>query len=431
MEFRADVCEAQNIRYNKAHIFFQGETMPPRLFISYRRADSQAMTDNIRGYLARSLGTDAAFQDVVDIPFGVDFRSYLEQAIGSCKVLLVIVGQRWLTITDETGNRRLDDPNDFTRIEVETGLKNPNILVVPVLVDGANMPSADELPSSLHDLHFHNAARVRYNPDFDRDMETLISNIDRFLEGTITHPKPPENRAERLLPAPRRSPMIWIGAAVVALVVIGIILAVLSNSQGAPSATPTRQAVAEATGEPTREPSATATHEPSPTEAPPSDTPRPTEAPATQAAVVPANLTPTVLYPEGQHLQLLYDNHSFYLLNLGTRRVRITAISFIALDAQGRRTEHRFDGTDWTELSNYDYVDRNSCVRIEIRSAPRVMNPSRCGGHYNATRNPAATDTLVFWTPQEDRTQFAVFWDDTEIARCEIAAGTCDVYVPA
>jgi hypothetical protein len=399
----------------------------PTIFISYRRADSQAMTDNIRGYLARKLGDDAVFQDVIDIPFGVDFRTYLEQAIGSCKVVLVIMGQRWLTVTDEEGRRRLDDPNDFTRIEVETALKNPNILVVPVLVDSAIMPQDEKLPPSLADLHFRNAAKVRYNPDFDRDMETLIGNMDRYLKGAITHPKPPEDRDARLHPAPSRNPMIWVAAAVALLVVIVAAIALLSGAQGATNVTPTTAAsvLSDQTDDPASE-----TPRPSPTDEPtavPSDTPAPTDEPTAAPTEIVA-VEPTILYPDGQRLELFYNNNSFYLLNPGRSRVRIDDISFTALDAAGEETSFHFDGNVWTDRANYDYVDRNQCVRLEILSAS-VRPPDECTD-YNASRNPPRGDASVFWVAREGVTQFAVYWDRDEIARCTIDDEECVIFLP-
>jgi hypothetical protein len=399
----------------------------PTIFISYRRADSQAMTDNIRGYLARKLGDDAVFQDVIDIPFGVDFRTYLEQAIGSCKVVLVIIGQHWLTITDDEGKRRLDDPNDFTRIEVETALKNPNILVVPVLVDSATMPQDEKLPPSLADLHFRNAAKVRYNPDFDRDMETLIGNMDRYLKGAITHPKPPEDRDARLHPAPSRSPMIWVAAAVALLVVVVAAIALISGSQGATNATPTGGValLSDETETPTDEP-ASATPQPSPTTAP-SDTPAPTDEPTEPPTEIVA-VEPTVLYPDGLRLELFYDNNSFYLWNPGQNRVFIRDISFAALDAEGEETSFRFEGRVWTERADYDYVDRNKCVRLEILSAS-VRPPDECTD-YNASRNPPRTDSSVFWVAREGVAQFAIYWDEDEIARCQIDDEECVIFLP-
>lgn len=181
-----------------------------KIFISYRRADSRAMTDNIHNYLANALGKENVFQDVEDIPLGVNFVTYLEETIGSVDVLLVIIGQRWLSITDTDGKRRLDTPNDPVRLEVASALRNDKLLVIPVLVDDAPMPDENALPDDLRELHFRNAARVRYNPDFERDMQDLIGKIGAQIKVT---------------PRQRRSRLAWI-AAVPVLVVMALLLVV-------------------------------------------------------------------------------------------------------------------------------------------------------------------------------------------------------------
>ncbi len=100
------------------------------------------------------------FKDVYTIPLGVDFRKYIGDQVSQCEVMLVIIGQRWLTITDEAGNRRLDSAADFTRIEIEQALQR-SIPVIPVLVDGIGMPRPEDLPASLEQLAFRNATTVR------------------------------------------------------------------------------------------------------------------------------------------------------------------------------------------------------------------------------------------------------------------------------
>lgn len=149
----------------------------PRIFISYRRADSEAVVGRIQERLARAFGGKNVFQDVEDIPPGVDFRQYLNSQVSSCDVELVIIGRQWASVTDDSGNPRLNNPNDFVRIEVEYGLSRDSVTVIPVLVNNASMPPAEELPESLHELLFRNAIPIRNNPDFDRDMERLIYNL--------------------------------------------------------------------------------------------------------------------------------------------------------------------------------------------------------------------------------------------------------------
>jgi len=151
------------------------------IFISYRRSDSQDVTGRIYDRLISHFGKDAVFKDVDSIPFGVDFRKYLGDIVGRCSVLLVVIGDQWVQAMDNPiGNRRLDNPRDFVRIEIEAALQR-GIPVVPLLVKGARMPSEDDLPSSLKELVYRNAALVRYDPDFHIDVNRLIKSLEAHL----------------------------------------------------------------------------------------------------------------------------------------------------------------------------------------------------------------------------------------------------------
>jgi formylglycine-generating enzyme required for sulfatase activity len=97
--------------------------------------------------------------------------------------MLVVIGPQWAGITDSQGNKRLFDPNDATRIEVETGLSRKEVLVIPLLVMNATMPSAKEIPESLCELLPRNGISVRNDPDFDHDMQRLIQGINRSQPG--------------------------------------------------------------------------------------------------------------------------------------------------------------------------------------------------------------------------------------------------------
>ena len=144
--------------------------------INYRRTDSAAEVGRIYDSLVQQFGNDQVFKDVDAIPFGVDFREYLNEAVSKCSVLLAVIGKDWLTVTDEAGNRRLDDPADFVRIEIEAALKR-SIPVIPILVQGASMPMSADLPPSLESLAYRNGLPVRHDPDFHRDMGRLIRGI--------------------------------------------------------------------------------------------------------------------------------------------------------------------------------------------------------------------------------------------------------------
>lgn len=154
----------------------------PRIFISYRRADSQTITGRIYDSLAAVFGEEQVFKDVYNIPAGVDFRAVLAREVSMADVVLVVIGPSWVTIANDAGQRRLDDPNDYVRIEVEQALSRATTLVVPVLVGGAAMVRAADLPESLSELAYRNAAVVRDDPDFRRDMAQLIDQIKKYFE---------------------------------------------------------------------------------------------------------------------------------------------------------------------------------------------------------------------------------------------------------
>ena len=153
-----------------------------KIFISYRRADSTYLIGRIKDRLTTAFGDQSVFRDLDDIPAGVDFRTILEKETNGCNAMLVIIGPQWAGITDIKGNKRLFDPGDYTRIEVETGLKRleqNGTMVIPILVMNAAMPSPQDLPESLSQLTFQNAISVRNDPDFNNDIERLIRDIRR------------------------------------------------------------------------------------------------------------------------------------------------------------------------------------------------------------------------------------------------------------
>lgn len=151
-----------------------------KLFISYRRADSAATCDRIYERLVAHFGRDSVFKDIHSIGPGSDFRQVIQQVIAQCNVQLVLIGPQWLSIKDERGRRRLDDPADLVRQEVEAALER-KIQVIPVLAQGASLPPARDLPSSLRKLPALNSAHVRYDPDFDVDMQRLCLTLEQWI----------------------------------------------------------------------------------------------------------------------------------------------------------------------------------------------------------------------------------------------------------
>ena len=152
------------------------EMSSKRIFISYRRDDSAETAGRIYDRLVQSFEKGSIFKDVDSLPAGFDFRDVLDDALRKCDVFLAIIGVQWLEIRNPDGRRRIDDPRDFVRIEIESALER-NIPVIPVLVQGASMPSASELPLAIRDLKYRQALLVRPDPDFHTDMDRLIRNL--------------------------------------------------------------------------------------------------------------------------------------------------------------------------------------------------------------------------------------------------------------
>lgn len=156
----------------------------PRVFISYRRADSAAFCGRIYDHLCQRFKQRNIFKDVDSIPPGVDFPSFIEQTLARSDVTLVVIGPRWLGASELAGSR-LADPMDFVRMEIETALRL-GMAVLPVLVDGAAMPPAETLPESLSQLTRLNALVVRNDPDFRRDMQRVVSALQSIPTHKVT-----------------------------------------------------------------------------------------------------------------------------------------------------------------------------------------------------------------------------------------------------
>jgi len=138
--------------------------------------------------------------DVTDIEAGVDFVDVLQGAVGSCGVLLAVIGHDWLTCTDRSGRRRLDDERDFIRLEIGTALAR-NVRVIPVLVEGVAMPTAQDLPADLEGLTRRQAVELR-DARWNADVESLTS----VLAGVMARKPggrssvPPEHRPPKPQP---------------------------------------------------------------------------------------------------------------------------------------------------------------------------------------------------------------------------------------
>lgn len=148
------------------------------IFVSYRRADSEETVGRLYDHLQRRFGAREVFKDADSIPFGVDFRQAIAEAVQNCRILVAVIGPRWLDARDEIGQRRLDKPEDFVRLEIEAALR-AGLHVIPILIGGAKMPQASLLPPGMADLSYRNAVLLRPDPDFLRDVTRLIRAIAR------------------------------------------------------------------------------------------------------------------------------------------------------------------------------------------------------------------------------------------------------------
>lgn len=240
-------------------------TSAGRIFISYRREDTAYPAGWLFDRLAEHFGPGQVFKDVDSVDLGDDFAEVITTAVGSCDVLLALIGDRWLSITDDTGRRRLDDPDDFVRLEIETALAR-GIRVIPILVGGARIPRAEELPPSVAKLARRQALELSPSR-FEFDTNRLLKVLDQTLadvqakaagdsaQATPTEtnetvrdhggpsaappaapePSPPDRRAERR--GSRLSTRTWIvigSGAAVAVVLLVVIVAVVGGSDTAP-----------------------------------------------------------------------------------------------------------------------------------------------------------------------------------------------------
>ena len=150
-----------------------------RIFISYRRDETAYPAGWLYDRLAQHFGAGQIFKDVDSIELGDDFVQVITRAVGSCDVLLALIGEQWLTITDAQGQRRLNDPDDFVRLEIEAALAR-DVRIIPILVDGARMPNADELPAGLASLTRRQALELSPSR-FEYDTSRLLKILDITL----------------------------------------------------------------------------------------------------------------------------------------------------------------------------------------------------------------------------------------------------------
>lgn len=218
----------------------------PMIFISYRRDDSSGHVGRLYDALSAHFGKKRLFFDIDHIAPGQDFVRVLEDSLNRSSVMIVVMGKRWAG-SGKIGARRIDDPNDFVRLEVASGLRRPELKLIPALLQGTKMPSASALPDDLKELSRRNAIELsdlRWREDVDRLMAGLESDMAN---------RAPQRAAAELVRKMRevtgapslasglRSKWMLIAAAVV-VAVLG--LRAVTGHRGAPARTPERSSAA-------------------------------------------------------------------------------------------------------------------------------------------------------------------------------------------
>jgi formylglycine-generating enzyme required for sulfatase activity len=154
--------------------------MGGKIFINYRRGDDPGSAQALFARLEQAFRPEQLFMDIDNIEPGLDFVKVLEEQVAECDALISVIGKGWLDARDEVGARRLDNPNDFVRIEIESALKQGK-RVIPVLVGEARIPPANELPEAMKPLAHRQAVRLTHER-FRSDAQGLINVLQRALE---------------------------------------------------------------------------------------------------------------------------------------------------------------------------------------------------------------------------------------------------------
>lgn len=160
-----------------------------KIFISYRHADSATIVSRIYERLAAAFGESNVFRDINSIESGKEIPKSIQRALADSNIVLVVIGRDWVTISDKSGRRRLDDPSDWVLHEVRTALNTDEIETIPLLIDDTQMPSIYELPEALKNLPDRRGRQIGSSDEgFDADINKLIKDIRRRVPETHEDP---------------------------------------------------------------------------------------------------------------------------------------------------------------------------------------------------------------------------------------------------
>jgi hypothetical protein len=174
------------------------------IFISYRRDDTEGEAGRLFDDLVRAYGDNSVFMDVAGINPGIDFRKAIDDNVASCGVLLAMIGPTWTTIKSSSGDRRLDDANDFVRLEIASALAR-DVAVIPVLVHSARMPTPAELPDNLKELAYRNSVEITH-ARWNSDVELLTKALGQYVASSASTDTEPVHATVSVQLPPPRSP---------------------------------------------------------------------------------------------------------------------------------------------------------------------------------------------------------------------------------
>src|SRR5260370_26838553 len=155
----------------------------PGVFICSRREDASLHAGRLYDHVSARFGAERVFMDIDTIRPGDDFVQVISDRIAGCDALIAVIGKNWLSCRDSRGQRRLDNPHDYVRIEIASALQR-NVRVIPALGDGATMPSANDLPENIAPLARRNAIEIS-NAMFRPSVERLIQTLDQTVRQNL------------------------------------------------------------------------------------------------------------------------------------------------------------------------------------------------------------------------------------------------------
>lgn len=158
-----------------------------KIFINYRRDDAGGFAGRLSDTLGNYFGRNRVFRDVTDIDYGHDFEQVIDQKLSESGAVVVLIGDRWSSVTNKDGERRLDDPADYVSREIAAALKS-SVPVVPVLIGDTTMPRKDELPETLGELTRHNAMTIT-DERWDFDVTRLAKVLAIDVPGSVAQRK--------------------------------------------------------------------------------------------------------------------------------------------------------------------------------------------------------------------------------------------------